>query len=168
MFFDIGATTTVTFNAGGTSTRWRRLRNLLAVFGLGILSAQPALAADVVISEFPASNTLGLNDRDDDDSNCIELSNISGSAIDLEVGFQAKPPYQSRRFIRRNDRAYRLGRLFSLNLDLRVRARASVTAPSSPWDFIHASRRMDRSTLSSANFGLSIRLLRQWGSFSTS
>ena len=43
----------------------------------------PSQGADIIISEFLASNTKGLTDEDGDHSDWIELSNISGSAIDL-------------------------------------------------------------------------------------
>jgi hypothetical protein len=46
--------------------------------GLASLSAQ-----DVVISEFLASNVSGLTDEDGDESDWIELSNQSGSTVDL-------------------------------------------------------------------------------------
>ena len=38
---------------------------------------------DVIISEFLAINTRGLTDEDGDDSDWIELSNISGAPVDL-------------------------------------------------------------------------------------
>jgi len=43
----------------------------------------PAGAMDVVISEFLASNTNGITDEDGDDSDWIELSNVSGSPVNL-------------------------------------------------------------------------------------
>lgn len=42
-----------------------------------------ALAADVIISEILASNTSGITDEDGDDSDWIELSNVSTAAVNL-------------------------------------------------------------------------------------
>ncbi|MGC6426201.1 MAG: CotH kinase family protein [Akkermansiaceae bacterium] len=46
-------------------------------------SLLPAVGADVIISEFLASNVSGITDEDGDDSDWIELSNISESPVDL-------------------------------------------------------------------------------------
>ncbi|MCA9235949.1 MAG: chitobiase/beta-hexosaminidase C-terminal domain-containing protein, partial [Planctomycetales bacterium] len=48
------------------------------------LECRQLMAADVVISEFLASNSGGLEDGDGDSSDWIELYNTTGSAIDLE------------------------------------------------------------------------------------
>lgn len=48
-----------------------------------VLASSPAPGADAVISEFLAVNTTGLTDEDGDDSDWIEISNISGNALDL-------------------------------------------------------------------------------------
>ncbi|MFT5856591.1 MAG: hypothetical protein ACI8XO_003845 [Verrucomicrobiales bacterium] len=56
----------------------------LAVFGLLLtLSASLVSAVDVIISEILASNTSGLTDEDGDDSDWIELTNLSAAPIDL-------------------------------------------------------------------------------------
>ena len=57
--------------------------SLQAVAVMCILCVPQARSADIAISEFLASNTSGLTDEDGDDSDWIELSNTSGSAIDL-------------------------------------------------------------------------------------
>ena len=44
----------------------------------------PLSAQEVVISEFLASNVSGLTDEDGENSDWIELSNLSGGTIDLD------------------------------------------------------------------------------------
>ena len=53
---------------------------LPSLFALGFVTAN---AQDVVISEFLASNVSGLTDEDGENSDWIELSNLSGGTIDL-------------------------------------------------------------------------------------
>lgn len=65
--------------------RQRRALQQLGLRQLAIERLEPRqlLAADVVISEFLASNDLGLKDGDGDSSDWIELFNTTASAIDL-------------------------------------------------------------------------------------
>jgi hypothetical protein len=44
----------------------------------------PLSAQEVVISEFLASNISGLTDEDGENSDWIELSNVSGGIVDLD------------------------------------------------------------------------------------
>ncbi|MGJ8695204.1 MAG: CotH kinase family protein [Verrucomicrobiaceae bacterium] len=62
---------------------WNQLLKF-AVAGGGLCLPMGASAGDVIISEFLASNTSGLRDEDGDDSDWIELTNVSGSPVDLE------------------------------------------------------------------------------------
>ena len=50
-----------------------------------ILSLSGVLApgADVIISEFLASNVSGISDEDGENSDWIELTNLSGTAVNL-------------------------------------------------------------------------------------
>ncbi|MGI9241034.1 MAG: lamin tail domain-containing protein [Verrucomicrobiales bacterium] len=59
--------------------RWITLVSAALVFHL----PPSALAADVIISEILASNVSGITDEDGDDSDWIELANVSGTAVDL-------------------------------------------------------------------------------------
>jgi len=51
------------------------------------LGAARLTAADVVISEFLASNISGITDEDGQNSDWIELTNVSGSPVDLSGWF---------------------------------------------------------------------------------
>ena len=58
-------------------------RALLACALTVAVLAIEARAADVIISEVLASNTYGITDEDGEDSDWIELSNVSGASVDL-------------------------------------------------------------------------------------
>ena len=56
---------------------------LLVVASCCVLCAPQARPSNLIISEFLASNTTGLTDEDGDDSDWIEITNVSASPVDL-------------------------------------------------------------------------------------
>lgn len=59
------------------------LRSVTLMFAVGWWSVLPVVAAEVIISEFLASNISGITDEDGDETDWIEISNLSGSPVDL-------------------------------------------------------------------------------------
>ncbi|MGC6564926.1 MAG: CotH kinase family protein [Akkermansiaceae bacterium] len=59
----------------------------------------PLQGAEVVISEFMASNISGITDEDGDDSDWIELTNISGGVVDLSGWSLTDDPLEPNQWI---------------------------------------------------------------------
>lgn len=82
-----------------SSFSFMKSRFSTAVVTIFINMAGLASAADVIISEFLASNISGIQDEDGGNSDWIELTNVSGNSVDLEGWSLTDDPGEPNRWV---------------------------------------------------------------------